>query len=73
MLRKFVLAFTAFSGVALTAGLLLAQASRSAEVQFKAAQQKELVEGDLKGAIKDYEKIASGKDRALRREGYRPA
>jgi len=65
MRRNFVIAFNALAGVALTAGLLLAQGSRTAELQFKAAQQKELIEGDLKGAIKDYEKIANGKDRAL--------
>jgi Tol biopolymer transport system component len=65
MRRNFVIAFTALAGVTLTAGLLWAQVSRTAEVQFKAAQQKELVEGDLKGAIKEYEKIANGKDRAL--------
>ena len=62
MRRNFAIALTV---AALTAGVLWAQASRTAEVQFKAAQQKELVEGDLKGAIKEYEKIAKGKDRAL--------
>jgi Tol biopolymer transport system component len=45
--------------------LLLAQSSRAPEVEFKAAQHKEEVEGDLKGAIKQYEKISKGKDRAL--------
>jgi Tol biopolymer transport system component len=43
---------------------LVAQ-SRSPEVQFKAAEQKELVQGDLRGAIADYERIAGGSDRAL--------
>ena len=52
--------------VALTgSGLLFAQATRSADVQFKAAQHKEEVEGDLKGAIEQYQKIAQGADRAL--------
>jgi len=36
-----------------------AQASRSAEVQLKAALHKEQVEGDLKGAIEQYKKIAA--------------
>ncbi len=43
-----------------TGGLLLAQAPRSAEAQFKAAQQKEEVEGDLKGAIEEYRKVVAG-------------
>ena len=47
---------------------LLAQAptrAPRADVQFKAAQHKEEVEGDLKGAIEQYKKIAQGSDRAL--------
>lgn len=56
--------------VALAGGLLLsrgllAQASRTAEVQLKAAQHKEEVEGDLKGAIEQYKKLAQGGDRAV--------
>lgn len=52
--------------VAVLAGAAsLAAQSRSAEVQFKAAEQKELVEGDLKGAIKEFERIAKGSNRAL--------
>ena len=58
-----VLIATAIAGLA--AITLGAQSSRTAEVQFKAAQQKELVEGDLKGAIKEYETLAKGKDHAL--------
>lgn len=50
---------------AMTLGLLVAQSSRSAEVQFKAAQHKQQVEGDLKGAIEQYKKIAQGNDRRL--------
>jgi Tol biopolymer transport system component len=46
------------------AASLVAQ-SRSLEVQFKAAEQKELVQGDLKGAIADYERIARGSNRTL--------
>ena len=42
-----------------------AQTPRSADVQFKAAQHKEEVEGDLKGAIELYRTIAEGGDRAL--------
>ena len=52
--------------VALTgSALLLAQAPRTADVQFKAAQHKEEVEGDLKGAIEQYQKIAQSGDRVL--------
>ncbi len=35
------------------------------EMQLKSAQQKELVDGDLKGAIELYKKIAQGNDRAI--------
>ena len=57
-------------GVALTglvgSGLLVAQGAKSAEVQLKAAQHKEEVEGDLKGAIEQYRKVvADTRDRAL--------
>jgi Tol biopolymer transport system component len=56
--------------VTLALGLLvsrgvLAQASRAAEAQFKAAQHTEEVEGDLKGAIEQYKKLAQGSDRAI--------
>ena len=43
----------------------LAQAPRSIEAQFKAAQHKEEVEGDLKGAIEQYNLIARGSDRVI--------
>ncbi|MCA1650748.1 MAG: hypothetical protein LC753_10880 [Acidobacteria bacterium] len=45
--------------------LLLAQATRSSEAQFKAAQHEEEVVGDLKGAIELYRTIAQSGDRAL--------
>lgn len=45
--------------------ILFAQATREAELQFKAGQHKQTVEGDLKGAIAAYQKVANGKDRAL--------
>jgi Tol biopolymer transport system component len=50
-----------------TAGLALAQAERSAEVQLKAAMHKEQVEGDLKAAIKLYQSIVEehADDRAV--------
>ncbi len=57
--------------VALVAGSLAlqaqvgAQATREAEKQFKAAQYKQEVQGDLKGAIEEYKKVAQGPDRAL--------
>jgi Tol biopolymer transport system component len=50
---------------ALTGGSLWAQTARTADVQFKAAEHKEQAEGDLRGAIKEYEKVVNGKDRAL--------
>src|SRR5687768_8256502 len=43
---------------------LMAQAARP-EVQFKTAQHKEEVEGDLEGAIKLYREVAQARDRAL--------
>ncbi len=62
MMRQRFPAATAFA--AFTGGvLLLAQAPRPAAVQFKAAQHKEEVEGDLKGAVEQYKKIAQGGDR----------
>ena len=57
--------------VALIAGSLAfqvqvgAQATRDAEKQFRAAQYKQEVQGDLKGAIEDYKKLAQGPDRTL--------
>jgi len=51
--------------LALSGGLLLAQNARTPEVLFKAAQNKEQVEGDLKGAIEQYKQIASGRDRVM--------
>jgi hypothetical protein len=50
----------------LTAALLLAETARSLEVQLKAAQHKAQIEGDLKGAIEDYQKLATSGDRAIR-------
>ncbi len=58
MKRRFAIVMTLLTVT--TGGLLLAQAPRSAEAQFKAAQQKEEVEGDLKGAIEEYRKIVAG-------------
>ena len=51
--------------------LLAAQSAVTAQVRdrgeaaLKAAMDKELIEGDLKGAIEQYKKIAESKDRAL--------
>ena len=45
-------------------GLVLAQAPRSIEAQFKAAQHAEEVEGDLRKAIEQYRQIAQSGDRA---------
>ena len=50
----------ALAVVTLTASFSLAQTSPTAEVQFKVAVQKEEVEGDIKGALADYTKLAEG-------------
>lgn len=47
------------------AAVLTAQTGRSPEVQLKAAQNKEQVEGDLKGAIEAYKRLTQSKDRAV--------
>ena len=48
----------------LACGLLLGRASPQAEREFEAAQRQEAA-GDLRGAIRAYEKIADGSDRSL--------
>ena len=56
------------AGAVLTgSALLLAQAPRSAEVELKAAQHKEEVEGDLQGAIALYRAVADRASRTDRR------
>ena len=60
-MRNRLMIATALAGL----GVLLAQSPHSAEVQFKAAQHKQQVEGDLKGAVEQYKKIAQGSDRKL--------
>lgn len=66
MKQTFRIAVTvAIAGGLLLSRGLLAQASRTAEVQLKAAQHTEEVEGDLKGAIEQYKKLAQGGDRAV--------
>src|SRR4051812_5098355 len=42
-----------------------AQSSRELERQFRAAQYRQEVQGDLKGAIDEYKKIAEGSDKVL--------
>jgi len=44
---------------------VIAQAPTKAQAAFKAAMDKETVEGDLKGAIEQYKKLAQSSDRAL--------
>lgn len=61
MKRIFSIAVAAVLG----AGLALTQTPRSAEVQLRAAEHKQQVEGDLKGAIEQYRKLAQGRDRAV--------
>jgi Tol biopolymer transport system component len=55
---------TILTAALLAAFSLQAQTGRTADVQFKAAEHKEQVEGDLKGAIEQYKKTAQSKDRA---------
>jgi Tol biopolymer transport system component len=49
----------------LTIGQLFAQTDRSVNTAFKAAQHREQVEGDLKGAIEQYKRLAENGDRAI--------
>ena len=51
--------------VFIVSGIVLAQSGQSADVQFKAAQYKEEVEGDIQGAIADYKALANSSDRAI--------
>jgi Tol biopolymer transport system component len=51
--------------IALATTLLPGQSTRSVDVQWKAAQHKEEVEGDLKAAIDQYRKVAQTADRPL--------
>jgi Tol biopolymer transport system component len=44
---------------------LEAQTTRSPEVALKAAQHQEEVQGDLRGALEEYKKLASSSDRAI--------
>jgi hypothetical protein len=57
--------FTTATALMLAGTLTLGQASRAAEAEFKAAQHKEEVEGDFKGAIEIYKKISEGRDHTL--------
>src|SRR5258706_9736064 len=59
-MNKFLLAMTL--GAAL---LLSGQKGGRTDLQLQAAINKETVEGDLKGAIEQYKKIAQGSDRAV--------
>ena len=62
-----------FTAGILTAAMIAALGSATAapqgydkaEVAFKAAYEKEAVDGDLKGAITQYEKLARGSNRAM--------
>ena len=56
---------TLLTAALLAAFPLQAMTDRTADVQFKAAEHKEQVEGDLKGAIEQYKKIAQSKDRSI--------
>ena len=62
-MRRLITLIVAFGITATT--FVLAQAPRSIEAQFKAAQHKEEVEGDLKTAIEQYRQIAQSSDRVI--------
>jgi len=49
----------AAAGILLLAAVAIAQSNASLEVQLKAAMNKELVDGDLEGAIELYKQIAA--------------
>ncbi len=57
------------TGVALAAVLcalaVAAQSQDKAEIALRAAMEKEKVEGDLKGAVEQYKKLAQGNNRAI--------
>jgi Tol biopolymer transport system component len=63
LVMKRILAIAA--AAVMEAGLILAQTAGSAEVQLKAAEHKEQVEGDLKSAIEQYTKLAQSGNRAV--------
>ena len=52
-------------GVLLLAGVVTAQQKRTQDVDLQAAIRTETVDGDLKGAIEQYKKIATAGDRAV--------
>jgi Tol biopolymer transport system component len=53
------------AGILLLGQLATHGQTRTAETEFKSAQHKEEVEGDLKAAIEQYKKLSQGKDRAI--------
>jgi Tol biopolymer transport system component len=53
---------SALAAVVLAVSIAAAQRNQSPDVQLKAAEHKELVEGDLKGAIELYRKVVSHPD-----------
>jgi Tol biopolymer transport system component len=66
-LRLMVLAVLAVVAVTAAMTMQAAQKSESAKVMFEAAKKRELVDGDLKGAIQQYKAIVGkfGKDRSI--------
>ena len=66
MKRTMLLPLAGALCAALSAGYAANQAKDSrAEVALQAAIKKEVVDGDLKGAIEQYQKLAQGRDRAV--------
>src|ERR1035437_1936711 len=66
MKRTMLLQLAGALCAALSAGYAANQAKDSrAEVALQAAIKKEVVDGDLKGAIEQYQKLAQGRDRAV--------
>jgi tetratricopeptide (TPR) repeat protein len=52
-------------GVALLSGALAAQRAPQQDLDLKAAIRTEIVDGDLRGAIEQYRKLAEGSDRSV--------
>jgi Tol biopolymer transport system component len=64
--RVAVLALVAFAALLQVSRIAVtAQGRDNGEAAFKAAMDKEVVQGDLKGAIEQYKKIAESKDHAI--------
>ncbi|HTG74452.1 MAG TPA: hypothetical protein VMB70_11810, partial [Terriglobia bacterium] len=55
----------ASASILLLVGMAVSQQDNGAEAKLRAAMDKETIDGDLKGAIEQYRKLAQGKDRSV--------